>query len=310
MRYLFFFLLFISAAFADETQSLNGQQWLNNVSNAMKSLNYHGTVVFLKHGQIDSMKYAHTVDQGIENERLTSLNSPLREVTRKSSEISCLYKETSQKVENHQPIDRSFIINLPLDTARLEGQYLLAVTGQEMIALRPTQIIAVLPKDEMRYARKIWVDTASLIPLKIEVYDLDGKILEQVLFTEFAVDESVAKSNAEQNAHRQHQHIKQAENFESSPYLIKNWPPGFEKVFFVHNDMHQSKKSVEHLLISDGFSSISVYFETKGDKGVEGPKKLGPVNSYSKVIDDLQITVLGEVPAKTVEFVATGVNLK
>lgn len=310
MQYLFVFLLFLSTASADETPSLSGQQWLNNVSNAMKSLSYHGTVVFMKHGQIDSMKYAHTVEQGIETERLTSLNSPLRELTRKSSEISCLYKETSLKVEKHQPIDRSFIINLPLDTHRLDGQYLLAVAGQEMIALRPTQIIAILPKDDLRYARKIWVDTASLLPLKVEVYDLDGKILEQVLFTDFSVDESAGTSNAGHNEHEQHQHVKQSDSLENSPYLVKNWPAGFEKVFFVRNDMLQSKKSVEHLLISDGFSSISVYFEAKGDKGIEGAKKLGPVNSFSKVIGDLQVTALGGVPAKTVEFVVSGVNFK
>ena len=310
MQYILFFWLFISIAHADDSQPLSGQQWLKNVSDAMKSLNYHGTVLFLKHGQMDAMKYAHTVEQGVENERMTSLNSPLREVSRKSSEISCLYKETSQKVEKHQPLDRSFIINLPLDTGRLDGQYLIAVAGQEMIALRPSQIIAILPKDQMRYARKIWVDTASLLPLKVEVYDLDGKILEQVLFTDLNIDNPSTKPVVNPNEHDSHQHLKQADDFENSPYLIKNWPAGFEKVFFVHNDMQQSKKSVEHLLISDGFSNISIYFEAKGDKGIEGSKKLGPVNSYSKVIGDFQITVLGEVPAQTVEFVASGVGLK
>ncbi len=310
MRYLFVFLFCIAVASADESQILTGQQWLKKVNAAMKSLNYHGTVVFLKHGQIDSMKYLHTADGAVENEQLSSLNSPLREVTRKSSEISCLFKETSQKVAHHQPVDRSFILNLPLDIDRLDGQYLLAVAGQEMIALRPTRIIAVLPKDDMRYARKIWVDTASFLPLKVEVFDPDGKTLEQVLFTELTLDESATKPEIDQNGHEPQPPPKQTDTFENSPYRINNWPAGFEKVFFVRNDMQQSKKSVEHLLISDGFSSISVYFEAKGDKGIEGPKKLGPVNSYSKVIDDLQITVLGEVPAKTVEFVATGVSLR
>ena len=310
MRYLLVFVLFHSLASAAEIQTLSGHQWLKNVSDAMKLQSYNGTVIFMKHGQIDSMKYAHTVEQGIEHEKLTSLNSPLREVTRNSSEINCLYKETSQNVKTHQPFDRSFILNLPLDTQKLENQYLFAVADQEMIALRPTQVIAVLPKDNLRYARKIWVDTASQLPLKIEVYDVDGKILEQVLFTEINVTQSESQSNGTLNEHEQHQHAVQPDTFELSPYLIKNWPPGFEKVFYVQNDMQQSKKSVHHLLMSDGFSSISVYFEAKGAKGLEGSKKLGPVNSYSKVIGDLQVTVLGEVPAKTVEIVAEGVSLK
>lgn len=67
---------------------------------------------------------------------------------------------------------------------------------------------------------------------------------------------------------------------------------------------------MDHLLISDGFSSVSVYFEAKGEKGIEGLRSLGPVNSYSRVIDDLQITALGEVPVQTVELVAKGVSLR
>lgn len=314
MRLLFVFLLFISCAFANDDQTLDGRQWLEKVNHAMKTLNYHGTVVFMKHGQVDTMRYRHTFESGVETERLTSLNSPLREVTRHSNEISCLYKESQQKVETQHPIDRSFIVNLPLKPERLQDEYLFAVAGQEMIAMRPAQIIAVLPKDDLRYARKLWIDTASLLPLKVEVYGQDGKTLEQVLFTELNVDALTTQTDADQTAadeeSKHHRHVSQAEAFEKSPFELKNWPAGFEKIFFIRNTMQQSKKTVDHLLISDGFSSVSVYFEAKGEKAIEGLRSLGPVNSYSRVIDDLQITALGEVPVQTVELVAKGVSLR
>lgn len=314
MRFLVVFLFYISLAIADDETVLSGQQWLEKVNHAMKNLNYHGTVVFMKHGQVDTMRYQHTFENGVEAERLTSLNSPLREVTRKSNEISCLYKENQQKVETRHPIDRSFIVNLPIKPERLRDEYLFAAAGQEMIAMRPAQIIAVLPKDDLRYARKLWIDTASLLPLKVEVYGPDGKTLEQVLFTELDVD-SNTHNDAEQTAvgeddNHRHQHVSQAEAFEKSPFELKNWPAGFEKIFFIRNTMQQSKKTVDHLLLSDGFSSVSVYFEAKGEKSIEGLRTLGPVNSYSRVIDDLQITALGEVPVQTVELVAKGVSLR
>ena len=180
--------------------------------------------------------------------------------------------------------------------------------------MRPAKIIAVLPKDELRYARKLWVDTETLLPLKVEVYGSDGKTLEQVMFADFNVDPSTAESDAtlvqSEGAKPHRQHAPQVEAFENSRFEIKNWPPGFEKVFFIRNTMQQSKKTVDHLLISDGFSSVSVYFETKGDEGIEGLRSLGPVNSYSRVIEDVQITVLGEVPVRTVELVANSVSLR
>ncbi|MCK9605664.1 MAG: MucB/RseB C-terminal domain-containing protein [Methylomonas sp.] len=313
MRFLFVFLFFVSCAFANDDQTLSGQQWLEKVNHAMKSLNYHGTVVFMRHGQVDTMRYQHTFENGIETERLTSLNSPLREVTRQSNEISCLYKESQQKIETQHPIDRSFIVNLPLKPERLHDEYLFAVAGQEMIAMRPAQIIAVLPKDDLRYARKLWIDTASLLPLKVEVYGLDGKTLEQVLFTDLNVDLLNTHTDADQTAvdkSKHHQMVSQAEAFEKSPFELKKWPAGFEKIFFIRNTMQKSRKTVDHLLISDGFSSVSVYFEAKSEKSIEGLRTLGPVNSYSRVIDDLQVTALGEVPVQTVELVAKGVSLR
>ena len=314
MQFIFILLLSISSVFADDKTNLNGQQWLDKVNSAMKVTNYHGTVVLLKHGQLEAMNYHHTFENGVEYERLTSLNSPLREVTRNSSEISCFYKETQQKVETKHPIDRSFIVNLPLHPERLQDQYLFAVAGQEMVAMRPAQVLAILPKDDLRYARKLWIDTASLLPLKVEVYGPDGKTLEQVLFTELIIDKSNAGSEAaiqkSADENQLSQNVVQAEAFEKSRFELKNWPPGFEKTFFIRNTMQQSKKTVDHLLISDGFSSVSVYFEAKGEKSLEGLRALGPVNSYSRVIDDLQITVLGEVPVQTVELVAKGVSLR
>lgn len=314
MRVLLVFLLCISRAFAVDDSGLNGHEWLDKVNEAMKTSNFRGTVVFMKNGQIDTMKYQHTFEKGIEYERLTSLNSPLREVTRNSSEIKCLYKETQQKVETRHPIDRSFIVNLPLKPENLKDQYLYALAGQEMVAMRPAKILAVLPKDDLRYARKLWIDTETLLPLKVEVYGSDGKTLEQVIFADFNVDARSAETEStllqaeDANPHRQH--AAQVEAFENSRFEIKNLPPGFEKTFFIRNTMQQSKKTVDHLLISDGFSSVSVYFEAKGDEGIEGLRSLGPVNSYSRVIDDVQITVLGEVPVQTVELVANSVSLR
>ncbi len=315
MRFLLVFLLYIASASADApVANLSGTQWLAKVSEAMKNLSYHGTVVFMKNGQLDTMKYQHVMDNGIEIERLTSLNSPLREVTRKSNEISCLYKETSQKTETQNPIDRSFIVNLPAAPEKLDQHYLFALASQEMVAMRPAQIVAVLPKDGLRYARKIWVDKATWLPLKVEVYGQGGNTLEQVLFTELEIGASqpvpATEAASAQTEAQTHARVAQAESLETAAFQLKNWPAGFEKVFFIRNIMQQSQKTVEHLLLSDGFSNVSVYFEAKGDKTIEGLRSLGPVNSYSRAIGKLQVTVLGEVPAETVEFVARGVALR
>ena len=306
-----FLLVFSVTASADK--ELTAQQWLEKMNHAMKTLNYQGTVIFIKNGQLDTMKYRHSVDNGIEQERLSSLNSPLREVTRKSSEVSCLFKETHQKVINHHPIDSSFIINLPQDTANLDKLYSLSMVARESIAMLPAQIISIEPRDPLRYARKIWIDTQSFLPLKAEVNNLDGLTLEQVVFTDMnvdGIDESKTGDVDDSQFLVKHIHAMQAEPFENAPFMLRNWPAGFKTIFFIRNSMQQSQKAVDHLLISDGFSSVSVYLEPKEAQGMQGLHTLGSVNSFSRVIDNFQITVLGEVPAKTVEFIAAGIALR
>jgi sigma-E factor negative regulatory protein RseB len=315
MRVIIVFLLLIAApTFADQpSKSLSGSQWLSKVNLAMKTLSYHGTVIFLKNGQLETMKYQHGFENGTEFERLTSVNSPLREVIRKASEISCHFKETSKTIDSHHPIDRSLILNLPLASQRLETQYLMAATDHEMVALRPTQIIAVLPKDELRYARKIWVDRESYLPLKVEVYDPQGNTLEEVMFTDIAMDSADGKPQSliEQGLQQlQQRHSEDSSKFEKSAFKLQNWPGGYEMVFFTPNTLQNSKKAVDHLLMTDGFANISVYFETKGPDSVEGLHSFGSVNSFSRIIGHYQVTALGEVPAKTVEFIVTGVALR
>lgn len=312
MRFLVVFFLFISHAFANDSLHLNGQQWLAKVDQAMQTLSYHGTVVFLKNGHLDAMKYQHGFEDGNEIERLTSLNSPLREVVRKSSDLWRQEADVS-KLANRHPYDRSFILNLPLDTAKLDSQYLLAIADQEVTANRRTQIIAVLPKDDLRYARKIWVDSETFLPLKVEVYAPEGTILETVLFTDLKLDDSIASARfmAEEAATAiQNLRSKNVDEFEKSPYQFKNLPDGFELVFFVPNSLGKAKKMVDRILVSDGFSTVSIYIEGKGKQAAEGMRTLGALNSYSKIVGNYQVTVLGEVPAKTVERIASAFSLR
>lgn len=311
LRSLVIFLINLPLVLAEEV-SFNALQWLEHMSAAMKTINYQGTVVFMKNGLLDTMKYRHNIVDGVEQEQLISLNTPLREVVRKNNEVSCFYKETNQKVINHHPVDTSLLINLPQDLRQLTSLYELSSVGKEAIAMRPTEIISIQAKDQFRYNRKIWLDSANYLPLKVEVYNLDGSILEQLVFTDLRIEasqEPVLTEVSNQPVQIKHIHSSQAEPFENAGFILKNLPSGFKSLFFIRNSMQQSQKAVDHLLLSDGFSSVSVYMEPKEANAVEGIHTLGSVNSYSRVLENYQLTVLGEVPAKTVEFIGSGITL-
>jgi sigma-E factor negative regulatory protein RseB len=65
------------------------------------------------------------------------------------------------------------------------------------------------------------------------------------------------------------------------------------------------------MILSDGFSSVSVYMENKSTTLLQsGLQSIGAVNSFSRTIGEFELTVMGEVPIKTVKFIADSIKLR
>lgn len=315
---LLFLLLSAGSVFAEE-KLLTAKEILQNMVKAMAESDYQGTVVFLKNDKLEAMKYFHTASNNKEQERLLSLNSPPREIVRNSDEIKCLYKLTRQVIIDHRPYEHSFIVDAPKNLDELDASYRFDVVGEEDVAMLPAFVVAIEPKDDFRYVRKIWVAKQQFLPLKAVVFGPNGLVLEQVIFTEIQVNKQTQPVNT----------IAAAKSLLDSPetpiaaetaqaaFELTALPKGFKEIFFSRKPLRKtSGQPVDHLLLSDGFASVSVYLEAKqdnaaADSGVpEGMHTVGAVNSISRNLADAQLTVLGEVPASTVKFIAENVKLR
>ncbi len=308
LRLLLVFFLPVLCVLADE-QELNAEQWLEKMSRSMKTLNYQGTVAFFKNGRLDTMKYSHSKNQGLEQERLLSLNSPMREVIRDAGTVSCVFDESKKNIVNHQPVSQSFIIDLPIDFSALNTVYQYTFGAEESVAMRFSRIVNIKPTDQYRYTRKIWIDNEHFLPLKVEVYNLAGEILEQLVYTELQLVDKLDTLKVGQ--HLDKSSIKQIHSIETLPveemgFVLKDLPAGFEVVFFTRMEIDNSDQTVDHLLLSDGFSSVSVYREALSEGVQMGVQDFGSVNSFTRAINNDQITAMGDVPVKTVQVIAQG----
>lgn len=286
---------------------------LLKMQQAMKHLNYQGTVAFLRNGKLNVLKYSHASTNGIGQERLVSLNSPLRETIRDADKVSCFFPETSKVIVDHRPAARSFLIDLPEQLNDLENYYQFTFSGEEQVAMLPARILDISPKDRYRYARRIWIDNQQYLPLKVEVYDRSGNTIEQVVFTELEVKSSlpfIDVDSALLDKEVERIHNRQPMPFKTAGFVLKQVPGGFHKQFFVQMTMQGGNRPVEHLLLSDGFSSVSVYLENKSANIELGARSTDSVNAYSRIIDDHLVTVMGEVPEETVRYIAEGVELR
>jgi sigma-E factor negative regulatory protein RseB len=311
-RFFLVLLLSTRTVFAADLE-LNARQALTKMTHAMRVLNYQGTVAFLRNGKLETMKYFHAAEEGIEQERLLSLNSPLREIIRDANKVSCLFKSTQQVVVDHRPVGRSFLVDLPQNLDELSAIYDFEIVGEENVAMLPAYVVAIQPKDDFRYVRKIWIEQQQFLPLKVAVYDLSDTILEQVVFTDLQVKETlpfVEVKFGEASGAVKHIHQLQPQASDKAAFVINSLPSGFQEIFFTRRPMHNSNQPVDHLLLSDGFAAVSIYMENKNTTIQQGLQAVGAINSYSRTIDDWQLTVMGEVPAKTVKFIAEGIKLR
>jgi sigma-E factor negative regulatory protein RseB len=205
---------------------------------------------------------------------------------------------------------------LPRFEASLEANYRLELGDRVMVIGRPTQQLAVNPRDGYRFGYRLWIDEESRIPVRTDLCDADGRVLEQVLFTALkvgvALPDAAFRPDVDASAFTR---VRQAGRAESTPAEELPWrlvqlPPGFRVSAAGEQQLAGSEQPVTHLVLSDGLASVSVFIEgppTPPRQPTVGEGRVGSAFAYSKVIAGHQVTAVGEVPPQTVEFIASGV---
>lgn len=291
---------------------VGAKQALLEMVKAMGSLNYQGTVVYSHKGRAEPMKIFHTVRDGVEQERVVALNSPMREVIRDVDKITCYYPDSKKVVVENHPSRGSFLFRLPDELDSLALTYRFNLGGREHIALRPAQIIEILPKDDYRYARKIWMDAATKLPLKFELVGDDGSVIEQATFTSLNVDDAIPIKSLQAEALNEqftwHVHNNETLPVSEFRFMFTELPSGFKQVRYSRRKMRNSDFPVEHILFSDGFSSVSVYVEQLENDMKSIFHTRGAIHAYTRKLDNYRITVMGEVPLKTVQTIGDGMQ--
>jgi sigma-E factor negative regulatory protein RseB len=93
---------------------------------------------------------------------------------------------------------------------------------------------------------------------------------------------------------------------------VRALPAGFRKILELRRSLREGKVPVTHLVFSDGLAGISVFIESMANKPEVRPGvySQGVIQVYSKVVDDNLLTVVGEVPPRTLLQVAESVRFE
>ncbi len=279
---------------------------LQRMAEALRSLSYEGTIVYL-HGQsLEALHIVHRIIEGRVREQLTSLNGPLRTLTREKGSVTCKLSESHRISVPEHEVGKQLLHAWRLDPEALSMHYRVYPLGVARIVDRRTDVVGIVPKDRLRYGYRFYLDRETGLPLKSDLMGQQRDPIEQIMFTSLdllpsqGVDLTAGAPGAHQPVSEPHDGVLLSWRFDSLP-------PGFALV--MHDDgLDAGGKPMEHLVLSDGLASISVYIESNPREGLIGGTSIGAVHAVGNRVDGHQVTIVGEVPSDTVEAVLAGMR--
>jgi len=297
---------------------------LQRMNQALADVPFEGTIVYAHDDDLSALRIAHRVQQGAAQESLLSLTGPVRAMSRHWKGVTCMLPDAAP-LNVRRPSRLGTPLTAAADFEQIERHYDLRHRGGFRIAGRDTDVIVLLPRDDFRYGRRFFVDRVSGLPLKSDLLDADGRPVQQVMFTDIdigtepteqAVDNphghgtGVSSPGAEAAATDHNGALGgQPEAQPAIQWRPRELPPGFSVVSRSTLEASSPEggaatdEPARQLLVSDGVASFSIYIEPPLDGALQGESRLGAVSAAGGRVGGHQVTVVGEVPPKTVRSV-------
>ncbi len=292
------------------------KEWLERMNKALTTRNYVGVFTHVRGTRAETLRIIHRVRGGDVSERLLSLDGSGREFIREGNELTCYFPDKRTVLVEHRAPDGPLLGALPAIDDDNSLVYEIRGGERQRLLGRNTRVVALHPRDEYRYGYRLWIDEETSMPLKTQLCDKAGTVIEQILFSSIDLPERIPNSMftplVDASGYRWLRAERHVANITASPALWEamRLPPGFRMTTRSSQSMPGSKEPVAHLVFTDGVASVSVFVEPRkpDTKPTEGPSRVGSSSAFSTVVDDHQVTVIGEVPPNTVQFIATQVK--
>ncbi|MGC2032710.1 MAG: MucB/RseB C-terminal domain-containing protein [Steroidobacteraceae bacterium] len=303
------------------------REWLQKMNQALATRNYDGTFFHLSEGRVETMRIVHRVRAGRVDERLQSLDGSGREFVRNNDELTCYLPDQHTVLVEPRPDKGPFLGSLPQFGADANEFYRIESLPAARILDRAARVIAVTPKDQFRFGYRLWLDEKTAMPLKTQLCDSRGQVIEQIFFARLDMPDSIPDSELAPAVRTEGMRwVRQGPSHDASAdlsaYRASELPPGFHLTVAGAQTIGEATAPASHLVYSDGLATVSVFVEAPpadtpatesspagpAQPPMQGLARVGSGYAFSTVVQGHQVTAVGEVPAQTVEFIAHSVK--
>jgi sigma-E factor negative regulatory protein RseB len=307
--------LLVAGTSAAARDRISPNDWLERMSAAVATIDYEGTVIRRQNGEAQALKVVHKVVDGVVNEKVITQEGNGLEIIRSGNEVHCILPD-KKSVLIEQWNDRSTLFStLPSSEVSLGSEYDLSLVREERVAGRPAVLLAIRPHDSFRFGHRIWLDRETAFPLRTELVANDGQLIEQFKFADINLESVVSQHALTPSMN--------LDNFTwyTDPLRVEaaevetNWacddlPPGFRVISTRHEQLPGADTPVTHIVYGDGLATVSVFIAENQEQEIARRSNVGASSSFSFESGNYQITAVGEVPAETVQRIASSMRLR
>ncbi|OQX01641.1 MAG: hypothetical protein BWK73_45375 [Thiothrix lacustris] len=257
---------------------------LAKMRTAVHTLDYTGTLVYSQGNELSNYQISHKVENGAEKESVVRLAQGANAAGENVESFSLA------KFQQVQP--------------QMEEVYALDLGGQEFVANRNCQIVVARPRDKMRYLQRYCIEPDTGMLLKYSLVDRAHNAVEQLMFVnlEIAVPAQAVTPSAAPPANS----ALPAAQPPATDWVFASLPAGFQQVQDLRQEGANGLPPIRQIILSDGMTSVSVFIAPPGAPSMLDSIGIssGAMNIYATEVAQHQVTLVGEVPALTLQRIS------
>jgi sigma-E factor negative regulatory protein RseB len=295
----------------------DARSWLARMHAAASTRNYEGTMLFSAGGTMSSSQVAHFCVGNQVYERIEALDGKQRRVYRHNDTVHTIWPQAGVAVVERRSLpNRLPSVTQSVDPRVLE-QYELRLEGRDRVAGREAQVFVLQPRDELRFAQRIWADEETGLMLRSDVLGDEQVVLESARFTSVEIGvraqpDTVLQPLKRLDGLRVLRPTQVPTRLEAEGWTLTRPVQGFQLTSCVKRPATPEPAApgkpppteVLQVVFSDGLTHVSLFIEpideSRHRKALRA--QFGATHSLAGRKGDHWITAMGDVPPSTLKL--------
>jgi sigma-E factor negative regulatory protein RseB len=284
--------------------------WLSRMQQAVGQRSYQGTLMFSAGGVVSSSRVQHVCEGRLRAERIEVLDGKQRLQYRHNDQVVTMWPATKLAVlEQNDPVAE--FPALPRGPSVLD-QYEARSLGSDRIAGHDAQVLMLKPRDDLRFAQRLWAERDTGLLLRADLLGRHGEVLESSAFTDLRIGarlaaEPIVAAMRKLDGYRVVNAVAARTDPEAEGWRLARPVPGFQMISCSRRPLDAAEREtsapVLQAVFSDGLAQVSVFIETFDAQRHRHAMRtsLGATHTLMSRRADWWFTVVGEVPMATAQ---------